>query len=244
MEVQIGVSKINKHETSISGDTLEVIERPSGGLSVVLVSGKVVGENIKSLSSTIAHQIICLLDDGVRDGVALCQVSDLLHQEYKGRQTAFVNVLSVDSLFQTIMISSNNPLPVFSVYDGYFKHIQCDPTALGHSENVRPSVSQLPLNAGSVLVILSEGFTRAGAVSGKEIDICTLLTSLVDDQQPSAQYIADTIISEAVRLDEGQPQNDYSVAVVGVHEISTTRFRKLSIQLPVDSSNDSSNDSF
>ena len=37
MEIQIAVAKINKYAVSESGDTLEVVERPGGGLSVVLV---------------------------------------------------------------------------------------------------------------------------------------------------------------------------------------------------------------
>ena len=40
MEVQIAVAKVNKYATSESGDTLEVIERPNGGLSVVLADGQ------------------------------------------------------------------------------------------------------------------------------------------------------------------------------------------------------------
>ena len=40
MEVQIAVAKVNKYAVSESGDTLEVVERPSGGLSVVLADGR------------------------------------------------------------------------------------------------------------------------------------------------------------------------------------------------------------
>jgi hypothetical protein len=42
MEVCIGVSKVNKYAVSESGDTVETVERPNGGLYlyVVLVDGK------------------------------------------------------------------------------------------------------------------------------------------------------------------------------------------------------------
>jgi len=40
MEILIAAAKVNKYATSESGDTLEVVERPNGGLSVVLAAGK------------------------------------------------------------------------------------------------------------------------------------------------------------------------------------------------------------
>ena len=40
MELQIAVSKIRKYATSSSGDTVEVVERPNGGLSIVMADGQ------------------------------------------------------------------------------------------------------------------------------------------------------------------------------------------------------------
>ena len=49
MEVQIAVAKVNKYAVSESGDTLEVIERPNGGLSVVLADGQTSGRGAKAV---------------------------------------------------------------------------------------------------------------------------------------------------------------------------------------------------
>ncbi|MCK7481708.1 MAG: hypothetical protein M0C28_34470 [Candidatus Moduliflexus flocculans] len=49
MEVQIAVAKVNKYATSESGDTLEVVERPNGGLSVVLADGQTSGRGAKAV---------------------------------------------------------------------------------------------------------------------------------------------------------------------------------------------------
>ena len=48
MEIQIAVAKINKYAVSESGDTLEVVERPTGGVSVVLADGQTSGTRRKS----------------------------------------------------------------------------------------------------------------------------------------------------------------------------------------------------
>ena len=47
MEVQFAVAKIGKYATSESGDTLEMIERPHGGLSFVLVDGQRSGKSAR-----------------------------------------------------------------------------------------------------------------------------------------------------------------------------------------------------
>ena len=51
MEVQFAVAKISKYATQESGDTLEMIERPSGGLSFVLVDGQRSGRSAKIISN-------------------------------------------------------------------------------------------------------------------------------------------------------------------------------------------------
>ena len=40
MELQVAVAKAGKYATRESGDTLEMIERPHGGLSFVLADGQ------------------------------------------------------------------------------------------------------------------------------------------------------------------------------------------------------------
>ena len=47
MEIQLAVAKIAKYAMSESGDTVEVIERPHGGVSVVLVDGQRSGRSAK-----------------------------------------------------------------------------------------------------------------------------------------------------------------------------------------------------
>jgi len=62
MEVQIAAAKVNKYATSESGETLGVVERPNGGLSVVLADGQTSRRGDKSDS-----QVGC--DQGVGVGI-------------------------------------------------------------------------------------------------------------------------------------------------------------------------------
>ena len=113
MEIQIAVAKTNKYAVTESGDTLEVVERPNGGLSVVLADGQTSGRGAKAVSMMVVRKVIGLLAEGVRDGAAARAASDLLYTEKKGKVTSTLNIVSVDLHTGTVVISRNNPAPFF-----------------------------------------------------------------------------------------------------------------------------------
>ena len=67
LEVQIAIAKVGKYATGESGDTVETIERPHGGLSVVMVDGQRSGKAAKAISNIVARKAVALLAEGVRD---------------------------------------------------------------------------------------------------------------------------------------------------------------------------------
>ncbi|HJQ14875.1 MAG TPA: hypothetical protein VJ830_09020, partial [Anaerolineales bacterium] len=91
MEVQIAVAKINKYAVSESGDTLEVVERPNGGLSVVLADGQSSGRGAKAISLMVVRKVIGLLAEGVRDGAAARAASDALFTDKQGKVISTLN---------------------------------------------------------------------------------------------------------------------------------------------------------
>ena len=85
MDVQIAVAKIRKYATSNSGDTVEVVERPQGGVSVVMADGQTSGRGAKWISTLVVRKVIALLAEGVRDGAAARAASDSLFTEREGK---------------------------------------------------------------------------------------------------------------------------------------------------------------
>ena len=63
-EVQMAVAKINKYASSESGDTVEVVERPKGGLSAVVADGQRSGRSAKAISNLVVRKAISLLAAG------------------------------------------------------------------------------------------------------------------------------------------------------------------------------------
>ena len=66
MEIKISVSKINKYASPESGDTVEVVERPNGGMSVVMADGQSSGKWARRNSNMVARKVVSPLAEGVR----------------------------------------------------------------------------------------------------------------------------------------------------------------------------------
>src|SRR5512141_741780 len=137
MEVQIAVAKINKYATSESGDTLEIVERPNGGLSVVLADGQTSGRGAKAVSQMVVRKVISLLAEGVRDGAAARAASDKLYTEKQGKVICTLNIASVDLHSETIVLTRNNPVPMFICREEQIDQIAEESVPLGTSRDVR-----------------------------------------------------------------------------------------------------------
>jgi serine phosphatase RsbU (regulator of sigma subunit) len=233
MEVQIAVAKTGKYAVSESGDTLEVVERPNGGLSVVLADGQTSGRGAKAVSMLVVRKVIGLLAEGVRDGAAARAASDLLYTDKHGKVTSTLNIVSVDLQTATVVVACNNPVPYFVAHDDQVDCLDAGAPAIGISRNTRPVISEFPIEPGLAVVFYTDGLVHAGKRTGRPMDVCTSLQAMLEDQDPSPQEIADALLAEAVNLDEGRPADDISVVVVKVSERRGDDVRRMTVRLPI-----------
>lgn len=233
MEIQIAVAKINKYAVSESGDTLEVIERPTGGLSVVLADGQTSGRGAKAVSMMVVRKVISLIAEGVRDGAAARAASDALFAERAGKVTSTLNIASVDLHSNTIVLTRNNPVPMFICRGENIDIHAEDSVPLGISRNVRPVITELTIEAGLTIVIFSDGISHAGERRGEPMDVRHTIRSLIEDQDPNPQELADSLLAQAVRLDDNRPADDISVLVLRVSPLTGDNVRRMTVRLPI-----------
>ena len=105
---------------------------------------------------------------------------------------------------------------------------------LGASRDVRPSITELAIEAGLTIVIYTDGLVHAGARRGQPMNTEELLKSMLEDQDPHPREIADTLLAHAVTLDENRPADDISVLVIKVATRNGDNVRRLSVRLPID----------
>jgi serine phosphatase RsbU (regulator of sigma subunit) len=234
MEVQIAVAKVNKYATSESGDTLEVVERPNGGLSVVLADGQTSGRGAKAISLMVVRKVIGLLAEGVRDGAAARAASDALFTERQGKVISTLNIASIDLSSGTIVLTRNNPEPMFVCRGDQINCLEEESIPLGTSRNVRPLITELPIESGLTIVIYTDGLTHAGKRRGQPMDIGATIQSILEDQDPPPQVLADTLLAEAVSLDDNRPADDISVLIVKVTSRMGDEVRRMAVRLPIE----------
>ena len=147
LELQVAVAKVGKYAVSESGDTVEVIERPHGGLSLVMVDGQRSGTSAKAISNIVARKAVSLLADGVRDGAAARAAHDYLRTMRGGQVSATLNIVSVDLGTRTIVVSRNSHCPVIVVHSREGKTVLLDAPsqAIGIHSRTRPVITELPI---------------------------------------------------------------------------------------------------
>ncbi len=233
MEFRVAVAKVGKYATSESGDTLEMIERPAGGLSFVLADGQRSGKSAKAISNIVTRKAISLLADGVRDGAAARAASDYLYTYRAGKVIATLNILSVDLASRSLVITRNNPAPVVLIDQGTIRLLNAPSEAVGSRQNIRPSICEVPLDLGLTAVMFSDGLMHAGDRRGRPMDIIGCLQELLDDEETDLSHWADHMLDVAIELDDGRPSDDISVLVGAVLPRSEKNARRLTVCMPL-----------
>jgi serine phosphatase RsbU (regulator of sigma subunit) len=234
MELKIAVAKVDKYGFGKSGDTVEVTERPHGGLSIVLADGQVDHEDQKSISNLVIHRVIDQIVAGVRDGAAIRATSDSMFKDHNGRIQANLNVLSVDLQTKTIQISRNSLAPVFLVRDDTVDCLQSDSEPIGGRLGIKPTIVVLEIQPEVAVIVFSDGVYHAGRDDRQKPNICTIIETLFEEQAPTAQEIADFLLHRAIRLDGGHPKDDMSVLVLLVTSNETDQIRRMSVSMALD----------
>lgn len=234
MEIQIAVSKIRKYATSHSGDTVEVVERPHGGLSVVMADGQSSGRGAKSISNLVVRKVIALLAEGVRDGAAARAASDSLYTERNGKVSATLNILSVDMRTRTLVITRNNPAPVLIAENNQITRLDEPCRPIGLYRDTRPLINQVSLNPGLTAVVYTDGLVYAGERIGTPMNAEAHLATLLEGNDPRPQKIADSLLSIAMQLDQNRPVDDISVVVLRVEQHNGDEVRRMMVRLPLE----------
>lgn len=235
MEVQFAVAKISKYASSESGDTLEMIERPHGGISLVLVDGQRSGKSAKAISNVVARKAVQLLAEGVRDGAAARAAHDYLYTYRAGKVSATLNILSVDTNTKTIVVSRNNPAPVivWTEEDGLYL-IDQPSKVVGVHRNVKPQITEMPIITGILVVVFTDGLQHAGSFSGADvINPSDIIHETISEGSMDPRIIVDTLLSRAVEAESGRPRDDISVMAAVVTKKVGDDTRRLSGRFPL-----------
>ncbi len=216
LQVQIAVAKTHKYASRESGDTVEVVERPHGGLSVLLVDAQGSGPAAKTLGNLIVSRGVSLIKEGARDGAAARAVHDYLYTLRGGRVSAALTIVSVDLQSHSLLVSRNDSCPAyFFSRSGIEAHDQpVEP--IGIHLRTKPAIMERPLADHLGVVVVSDGVAQAGVYRGRPLDIPAFLEAVLAEGWPETPALADALLERAIALEEGRPHDDATVVVVAI----------------------------
>lgn len=233
MHLSVAASKINKWAVRQSGDTLEMIERPHGGLSFVLADGQSSGEAAKAISIRVVRKIVSDLAEGVRDGAAARAANDMLHALRYGKVSATLVILSVDLDSGSLVITQCGNSGVYVRPPGGDLYLLAsEAPALGFHRHTRPTVDQIYLEPGLVACAFTDGLLHAGGGPDGVLDIPHEIERIWQ-KEPSAQALADGLLERAMAADNGRPIDDTSIVVLHVQSGLPQGPRYMRVEMPV-----------
>ncbi len=233
LTIELAVAKTHRAGNRESGDTVEVVERPGGGLSVVLVDAQGSGNAAKLLSLQVAGRVLALLNEGVRDGAAARAAHDFLYTLRGGRVSAELDIVSVDLASRTLVVTRNSEAPLFLRRNGSIEVLASTGGRIGVYRHTRPSVSEWPLEPGLAVVVISDGVAHAGQRWQTPLDLVPLLAE-VFAHAAAAQDLAESVLAAAIAADRGNPMDDMTVVALRLRAGGSAQpIRRLALHFPL-----------
>lgn len=233
MEIKIGIAKINKYAVAECGDSIEVAERPRGGVSAILADGQGSGKAAKITSTLVVTKAAALIADGARDGAVARAVHDYLYAVKDGKVSSTLAIISADLDTETLVISRNSNCPVI-VKNEYGIDIYDDNVnPIGVHKHMKPVMHQIPLEVGTIVVTYSDGIQAAGRKRGNAVQFDKMLKIIMDNEPEDVDFIAGSLLEYALALDEYRAGDDMTVMVVGVsHREADDKIQRMSVSFP------------
>lgn len=236
LSIEAAVSKTHKYASRDSGDTVEIVERPTGGVSIVLVDGQGSGYAAKSLSMMVSSKAVSQLKEGVRDGAVARGTHDFLHAFRHGKVSATLDIVSVDLASSTVVVTRNSGVPyyIFGDQEG-LRASESVSGPIGLYRHTRPAVDQHECVGGVRVVVFSDGIVTAGVRRGSPLNPIAFAQEHFTEGT-SVQEMSDLLLQAALDADDGRPSDDMTVvalALVASETRQPIRRQYVNFPLPV-----------
>jgi serine phosphatase RsbU (regulator of sigma subunit) len=215
LQADLAAAKTSHYAARESGDTVELVERPDGGFTLVLVDGQGHGFPAKMLSLQLTSKAVSLIKEGVRDGAVARAVHDYLHAYRGGRVSATLDMLSLDLGSNHVLLTRNADVPAVVYREGAWRLLPAAAGPIGVRRHARPSIDQFDVGIGLHVVLYTDGIAHAGERYGAPLDPIAVLSANGAGAE-NAQVLADALLAAAIAADRGRPSDDMTVIALTI----------------------------
>jgi len=230
--IDVGVAKTEKHASRESGDTVELVERPSGGFTIVMIDGQGSGRAAKTLSLLLSSKAVALVKEGVRDGVVARATHDYLFAFRHGQVSATLDLLSIDLKTRTTVITRNAESPMLMGFGGEIELLPALSGPIGRYRWTKPSVREFPMQSGFEVLLFTDGIWHSGRrASLPPYDLEGFAARHFNRAAP-AQELADLLLDAVIDRDGGKPNDDMAVVALSLREGAADRpIRRMGLEV-------------
>lgn len=233
LQADLAAAKTSHYAARESGDTVELVERPDGGFTLVLVDGQGHGFPAKMLSLQLTAKAVALIKEGVRDGAVARAVHDYLHAYRGGRVSATLDLLSLDLGTNSVLLTRNADVPGIVHRDGAWHTLPTASGAIGTRRHARPTIDHFELAEGLLVALYTDGIAHAGERYGAPLDAVAAIAEAPPEGW-TAQPLADALLAAAIAADRGRPNDDMTVIALTITAREEDRvMRRLTANVPL-----------
>jgi hypothetical protein len=207
--IDIAVATTHKYAIKESGDVVEIVDLPDGGVALIVADGQGSGPSARSVARSATLQAWSLLQQGVRPEAVVGAVSDAIFYARGGKVSVSLDIARVDRE-GTVDIArlSTNSLLLWLGERWTLRGPTAEPA--GRYDRQLPSLQLERSGDVRAFLVMTDGVTGAGGRFDESKGITERAPLLADDS--SAELLAETVFDEALKRDNGRPGDDMTVA--------------------------------
>lgn len=207
--IDVGVAKLGKDGSPVSGDSHSIIQLKEGRMALVLSDGMGTGPKAAKESSTIVSLLEHLLESGFDQDLAVKTVNSIMMLRSPGETFSTVDLAVLDLYTGNVTFLKIGAVPSFLVRGRRVGIVKANALPVGVVEDIQFTSVNRILEEGDLLVMVSDGVLDAyTGNTDKEQWMSELLQSL---GTAKAQETAETILNLVLNVSGGGIPDDMTI---------------------------------
>lgn len=207
--IDISVATTHKYAIKESGDIVEIVDLPDGGVGLIVADAQGSGAAARAAARSATLQSWSLLQQGVRPEAVVTAASDAIFNTRGGKVSVSLDIVRIDrdGTIEIARLSTNSVL----IWLGERWTLRGPtPDPAGRYDRQLPSLQFERSGEVRAVLVMTDGITGAGGRFGIPDALADRTPPIREDSTASA--LADAVFTDAMERDQGRPGDDMSVA--------------------------------
>jgi serine phosphatase RsbU (regulator of sigma subunit) len=199
----------------VGGDYYDFLELRPGRLALVLadIAGKGISGALlmANLQANLRSQYAVALEDLPR---LLRSVNQLFYENSSDSSYATLFFADYDDSNRRLRyVNCGHLPPILLRADGHLERLSATNTVLGLFEKWECAVAEVPLAAGDLLVLYTDGITEAENAEGEEFGESRLIETMLAQRHQPVPALLETIVATVRKFSDGEQADDITLVL-------------------------------